>query len=92
MTAPGALDIVRIRLWDRRNATAVMSELYTADQVLARWGSRPGSLGTPVGFEVTFLDGEVVEGSHVFFNKGKRRVLFATHVRRLLDSREAGAN
>jgi len=77
------IEVMRIRLWIPSSASALLGEFYSADRVLARWGSDQG--GSPVGFEVTFHDGYVVRGSHAFFRKGKRRCLLATHVRRLLE-------
>jgi hypothetical protein len=77
------IEVARIRLWNPSSATALLGEFYSADRVLARWGSLHD--GRPVGFEVTFHDGYVVSGSHAFFRKGKRRCLLATHVRRLLE-------
>jgi len=77
------IDVMRIRLWNPSSATALLGEFYSADRVLARWGS--GAESSPIGFEVTFHDGYVVRGSHEFFRKGKRRCLLATHVRRMLE-------
>lgn len=77
------IEVMRIRLWNPSSATALLGEFYSADRVLARWGSLHDA--SPVGFEVTFHDGYVVRGSHAFFRKGKRRCLLATHVRRLLE-------
>jgi len=76
-------DIVRIRLWDRRSSSAVLGELFKAEQVLARWGS--SARDEAVGFEVTFVDGQVVQGSHAFYEAGRRKVLFSKHIRALLD-------
>ena len=90
ITAPSAApigeppDIVRIRLWDRRSASAVLSEFLTAEQVLARWASRADD--ETIGFEVTFVDGQVVHGSHAFYQAGKRTVQFSKHIRGLLDT------
>lgn len=75
-------DVVRIRLWNARNATAIVSEFYSAERVLEDWARLPDR--TPVGFEIRFIGGAVVEGSHEFYRNGKRRCLLATHVRRLL--------
>jgi len=85
------IDVMRIRLWTSSSASALLGEFYSADRVLARWGSEPAC--SPVGFEVTFHDGYVVRGSHEFFRKGKRRCLLATHVRRMLEraARQADA-
>lgn len=76
------IDVLRIRLWNPQNATALLSEFHSADRVLARWAGQPDC--NPVGFEVTFIDGHVVQGCHEFFRKGKRKCLFGTHLRRLL--------
>lgn len=75
-------EILRIRLWNRQRATALLAECEAADRVLARWAG-PAAC-EPVGFEVTFLDGHIVRGMHEFFHQGKRKCLFSTHVRRLL--------
>jgi hypothetical protein len=76
-------EVIRIRLWNAQRTTAVLSECHSADSVLACWAGR-GECGL-VGFEVTFLDGLVVRGRHEFFRAGKRRCLFATCMRRLLE-------
>lgn len=76
------VDILRIRLWNAQHATAMLAEYHDADRVLARWADRPD--GNPVGFEVTFLDGQIVRGCHEFFQRGKRTCLFSTYVRKLL--------
>jgi len=75
-------EVLRIRLWNPQHATALMAEYHAADRVLAAWAGRPEC--DPVGFEVTFCDGHIVRGEHRFFHRGKRRCLFATHVRKLL--------
>ncbi|TQK04726.1 hypothetical protein [Herbaspirillum sp. SJZ107] len=75
-------EILRIRLWNRAHATALLAECEAADRVLARWADRAAC--EPVGFEVTFIDGNIVRGIHEFFHQGKRKCLFSTHVRRLL--------
>ena len=78
----GRSDILRIRLWNPQHATALLAECYAADQVLARWAARPDC--NPVGFEVTFIDGHTLRGCHEFFQRGKRKCLFGTHVRKLM--------
>lgn len=77
-------EVVRIRLWDQRSASAVLSEMFVAEQVLARWGAQ--ATGETIGFEVTFTGGRVVQGSHAFYKAGKRNVMFGKHVRALLGS------
>ena len=77
------IEVMRIRLWNARSATALLCEFHSADRVLERWALHPGA--HPVGFEVTFVDGYVVSGSHEFFRKGKRRCLLGTHVRRMFE-------
>jgi hypothetical protein len=72
-------EILRIRLWNREHATALLAECEAADRVLARWAGRAAC--EPVGFEVTFIDGHIVRGIHEFFHQGKRKCLFSTHVR-----------
>jgi hypothetical protein len=79
------VDVVRIRLWNRQNVTALLSECQSVDRVLENWASRPDS--SPVEFEVTFVDGYVVQGCHEFFQRGKRMCLFGTHLKRLLRNR-----
>jgi hypothetical protein len=76
------IDVLRIRLWNPQHATAMLSEFHAADRVLASWAGRPDC--SPVGFEVTFIDGYIVRGCHEFFRLGKRKCLFSTHVRKLL--------
>lgn len=76
------VEVLRIRLWNAGNATALLAECQGADRVLASWAGHAGS--GAVGFEVVLADGRVVRGSHAFFSRGKRACLFATHVRRLL--------
>jgi hypothetical protein len=83
-------DVVRIRLWNAQNATVFVSEFHKAERVLEEWGSLPGR--RPVGFEIRFVDGAVVEGAHELFRNGKRRCLLATHVRRLLCAAPAGSS
>jgi hypothetical protein len=77
-----AVDVEQIRLWNARNAMALLREFRCADRVLANWGS--ASMPGQVSFEVRFTDGHVVRGSHEFFRNGRRRCLLTTHVRRLL--------
>jgi len=76
------LDVEQIRLWNARNAMALLSEFYCADRLLATWGS--AAIPGRVSFEIRFSDGHVVRGSHEFFRNGRRRCLLITHVRRLL--------
>lgn len=76
------IDVLQIRLWNTKNAMAMLREFHSAERVLANWGSAAAS--SPITFEVTFADGHVLRGSHEFFRKGKRKCLFTTHVRRLL--------
>lgn len=81
------IDVLQIRLWNTKNAMAMLREFHSAERVLATWGS--SHAGNPVTFEVTFADGHVLRGSYEFFCKGKRKCLFTTHVRRLLAQGEA---
>jgi hypothetical protein len=76
------VDVVRIRLRNPKNVTALLSECHSVDRVLDSWAAQPGC--NPVEFEVTFFDGYVVQGSHDFFHKGKRKCLFSTHLRKVL--------
>ena len=76
------VDVEQIRLWNVRNAMALLREFQGAERVLASWGS--GAVPGRVSFEIRFTDGHVVRGSHEFFRNGKRRCLLTTHVRRLL--------
>jgi hypothetical protein len=76
------IDVTRIRLWNPKNATVLISEFQSADRVLARWALQ--SDRGQVGFEIVFADGYTVSGTHEFFRDGKRRCLFSTHVRRLM--------
>jgi hypothetical protein len=76
------IDIRRIRLWNALHATALLAECHAADRVLAQWADWPDC--NPIGFEVTFIDGQTVRGCHEFFRRGKRKCLFGTHVRKLL--------
>lgn len=78
-------DIVRIRLWNRQDTIAILSELFMAERVLERWGGQADA--SPVRFEITFIKGQVIRGSHVFFHKGKRKTLLSTYVRKLLGSK-----
>lgn len=82
MDADAHTELLRIRLWNRQRATAMLAEWDAADRVLARWAGRAEC--DPVGFEVIFTDGHIVRGIHEFFYQGKRTCLFSTHVRRLL--------
>jgi len=75
-------EVLSIRLWNPQRATALLAEFHAADRVLAAWAGRPEC--DPVSFEVTFRGGHTVRGVHRFFHRGKRRCLFATHVRKLL--------
>jgi hypothetical protein len=75
-------DVEQIRLWNARNAMALLAEFQCAERVLANWGST--SVPSRVSFEIRFADGHVLRGSHEFFRNGRRRCLLATHVRRLL--------
>lgn len=75
------IDVVRIRLWNSANATAVLSDFNATERVITRWGQ--GSDSGAVRYEVTFVDGYVLSGSHEFFVKGKRKCTFCTHLRRL---------
>jgi acid phosphatase class B len=77
-------DVEQIRLWNARNAMALLAEFQCAERVLAKWGST--SVPSQVSFEIRFVDGHVLRGSHEFFRNGRRRCLLATHVRRLMNS------
>jgi hypothetical protein len=81
------IDVEQIRLWNARNAMALLSEFQCADRVLAKWGS--ASVPGQVSFEIRFTDGHVVRGSHEFFRNGRRRCMLATHVRRLMSQSES---
>lgn len=74
------IDVLRIRLWNSLKATAVLSDFYSTDRVLADWAKTSGCSG--VRYEVSFVDGYVVKGYHVFFNRGKRQCTFSAHLRR----------
>ena len=76
------IDVLRIRLWNGRQASAVLSDLHGAERVLANWALDSGC--GAVRFEVTFVDAYVLEGCHEFFRKGKRKCTFATHLRRMM--------
>lgn len=76
------IDVLRIRLWNSQNATAVLSDFHSAARVLAAWAQCGGSGG--VRFEVSFVDGYVLDGCHEFFKKGKRRCSFSAHLRRMM--------
>ena len=76
------IDVVRIRLSNPARATALLSEFWSADRVLALWAAQPGC--KQVHFEVTFFDGFVVRGSYAHFKNGKRSKPFCSHVRNLL--------
>jgi hypothetical protein len=80
-------EVLRIRLWNPQRATALLAEFHAADRVLASWAGR-ADCGR-VDFEVTFTGGQILRGRHEFFRRGKRKCLFATHVRKLLQG--AGA-
>lgn len=74
------IDVLRIRLWNSMKATAVLSDFYSTDRVLANWAQTSCCSG--VRYEVSFVDGFVVKGYHVFFNRGKRQSTFSAHLRR----------
>jgi hypothetical protein len=76
------VDVVRIRLWNPKNVTALLSEFHSVDRVLESWATQPDC--SPVEFQVTFVDGYVVQGCHEFFQRGKRTCLFGTHLKRVL--------
>ena len=76
------IDVEQIRLWNTRNAMALLRGFYCAERVLAKWGSAADP--SRVSFEIGFVDGHVVRGSHEFFRNGRRRCRLATHVRHLL--------
>jgi hypothetical protein len=76
------IDVVRIRLSNPARATALLSEFWSADRVLASWAAQPGC--KQVNFEVTFFDGFVVRGSYAHFKNGRRCKPFSAHVRSLL--------
>lgn len=83
------IDVVRIRLSNPAHATALLSEFWSADRVLASWAAQPGC--KQVNFEVTFFDGFVVRGSYAHFTNGKRSKPFSSHVRNLLRLTLSGA-
>jgi hypothetical protein len=85
------VDVVRIRLWNPKNVTALLSEFHSVDRVLESWARQPDC--SPVEFQVTFVDGYVVQGCHEFFLRGKRKCLFSTHLKRILQNmtREPGS-
>lgn len=81
------VDVDQIRLWNAANAMALLREFHCADRVLASWGSTSGR--GQVSFEIRFIDGHVLRGSHEFFRNGQRRCRLTTHVRRLLSDADA---
>lgn len=76
------IDVLRIRLWNARQATAVLSDFYSTERVLAKWALEGGC--SMVRFEVSFVDAYVLQGCHEFFHKGKRKCTFSTHLRRMM--------
>jgi hypothetical protein len=76
------IDVLRIRLWNARKVTAVLSDFYSTERVLAKWALDSGC--SAVRFEVTFVDAYVLQGCHEFFRKGKRTCTFSTHLRRMM--------
>lgn len=71
------IDVVSIRLWNARNATAVLSDFHSTERVLLAW-AQDGACGA-VRFEVSFVDGYVLQGCHEFLHNGKRTCTFSTH-------------
>lgn len=76
------IDVERIRLSHPARATALLSEFWSADRVLAAWAAQPDC--RQVHFEVIFCDGLVVRGAYAHFKNGKRCKPFGAHVRSLL--------
>lgn len=76
------IDVLRIRLWNSTNATAVLSDFYSTERVLAQWAQAGG--GSAVRFEVSFVDGFVLKGCHAFYSMGKRQRTFSTHLHRVM--------
>lgn len=76
------IDVLRIRLSTPACATALMSEFWRADRVLANWAAQADC--KQVNFEVMFCDGFVVRGSYAHFKNGKRSRPFSSHVRSML--------
>lgn len=76
------IDVLRIRLWNASKASAVLSDFHGTERVPAKWAADGAC--SAVRFEVTFIDNHVLQGSHEFFRKGKRRYMFSTHLRRLM--------
>jgi hypothetical protein len=75
------IEVARIRLQDRINATVVLSDFRSADRVLACWANtRPRG---QVAFEVTYADGQVACGCYAF-GKRRERCSLGGHVRRVL--------
>lgn len=72
------IDVLRIRLWNAKNATAVLSDFYSTERVLAQWAQAGGC--NAVRFEVSFVDGYVLKGCHAFYSMGKRQRTFSTHL------------
>ena len=76
------IDVLRIRLWNARNATAVLSDFYSTERVLAQWAQDSGC--SVVRFEVRFVDGYVLRGSHAFYRMGKRKRTFSIHLHAMM--------
>jgi hypothetical protein len=75
------IDVARIRLQNRNDATVVLSDFRSAERVLACWANmRPNG---QVVFEVTFVDGQVACGCYAF-GKRRGRCSLGAHVRRVL--------
>lgn len=76
------IDVLRIRLWNSNNATAVLSDFYSTERVLAQWAQASGC--GAVRFEVSFVDGYVLKGAHAFYSMGKRQRTFSTHLHHVM--------
>ena len=77
------IDVLRIRLRNRANATVLLSEFRAAERILTCWADQ--SLCDQVEFEVTFCDGCVVRGSFPAVHVGRRKRSLGALVIRLLD-------
>jgi hypothetical protein len=82
------IDVLRIRLWNAQNSSAVLSDFYSAERVLASWAQ--GNACDAVRFEVSFVDGYILKGCHEFFSKGKRKCMLSAHLRRLMKCMPGG--
>lgn len=80
--APELIDVQRIKLSRPGGATAVVSELRTADSVLHRWAEGIG-FERVLSFEVTFVDGYTLCGSFEFGTSKRQRPSLTRLVQRV---------